>query len=92
MQELEILRILNEYGIDMLESFREINSTNGEDYRLNIIVNKKYVLRINTSIINEVRLESISRLCERYRQIGILAPKLYKNKEQVYSKEIKDII
>ena len=79
MRKEDILELMKGYGISQLDSCREIDSSNGSDYRLNIIIDKKYVLRINNAVMSEERLCSISRLCERYRSMGILAPSLYKN-------------
>ncbi len=84
MDNHEILDILREYGIDEFSDKKEIDSTNGDDYRLNIIIDKKYVLRINNAVMTEERLASIERLVERYRDIGVLAPRLFKNKEGNY--------
>ena len=79
MQKQEILEILNCYGIFSVNEYKVIDSTNLDDYRLNIIIDNKYVLRINNATITEERLQSISRLCERYRTIGVLTPRLYKS-------------
>ena len=84
MKKDELINILNNYSISDIIDYREIDTTNGDDYRVNIVVDKKYVLRINNDVITEERLQSVSRLCERYRSIGVLAPKLYKNKDGVY--------
>lgn len=43
---------------------------------LNIIIDNKYTLKMNNrESMREERLESISRLVERYLNIGIKAPK-----------------
>lgn len=84
MDKQDILGILREYGIDGFSEKKEIDSTNGDDYRLNIIIDKKYVLRINNAVMTEERLASIDRLAERYRSIGVLAPHFYKNKSKKY--------
>lgn len=43
---------------------------------LNIIIDNKYTLKMNNKeSMREERLESISRLVERYLNIGIKAPK-----------------
>jgi hypothetical protein len=84
MERTELLKYLDYYEITSLTSYKVIDSTNGADFRLNIIIDKKYVLRINTNIMTEERLESIDRLCERYCSIGIKTPKLYKNKNGNY--------
>lgn len=79
MERAELLGILAQYGVDSLSGWREIDSTNQGDYRLNVIVDNKYVLRVNNPVITEERLASISRLCERYRSIGVETPRLYRN-------------
>ncbi len=78
MNKQEILDILKNYGINDYGEKKEIDTSNGDDYRLNIILDKEYVLRINGDAITEDRLASIDRLAERYREMGLLAPKLYK--------------
>lgn len=79
MNREEILEILKHYVIASFEEAKEIDSTNGDDYRLNIIIDKKYVLRINNPVITESRLASVDRLAERYRAVGVLAPRLLRN-------------
>lgn len=79
MRKAEILNILKQFGIDDFAEKKEIDSTLEDDYRLNIILDKKYVLRINGDIMTEERLASIDRLAARYREIGVLAPRLYKS-------------
>jgi Ser/Thr protein kinase RdoA (MazF antagonist) len=74
----EIQELIKNYGINDYDEKKEIDTSNGDDYRLNIILDKKYVLRINGDAITEDRLASIDRLAERYREMGLLAPKLYK--------------
>ena len=79
MDKNTLLRILSNYNISSVSVYEEIDSSKGDDYRLNVIVDKKYVLRVNNPVITEERLESIERLCGRYRDIGVLAPHLFKN-------------
>ncbi len=84
MNKAEILGITGRYGITDFNEKKEIDSTNRDDYRLNIILDKKYVLRINGEAITEERLASIDRLAGRYREMGILAPRLYKTDNGKY--------
>ncbi|MDE6407637.1 MAG: phosphotransferase [Anaeroplasmataceae bacterium] len=84
MTKQEILEILEKYNITSFYTYKELETTNGTDYRLNIFIDNAYVLRINGSSITETRLESISRLCERYRKIGVLTPRIYPSKEGTY--------
>lgn len=80
MNKDEISSILGEYGIAGFEDHKVIDSTNGDDYRLNIIIDRRYVLRVNTAVITEERLGSIDRLAARYRKIGVAAPRLYRTR------------
>ena len=84
MDKSEILSITGQYDITDFDEKEEIDTSNGDDYRLNIILDRKYVLRINGDAITEERLSSIDRLAERYREMGLLAPKLYKNSSGKY--------
>ncbi len=84
MEKRELLEILKYYKISSITEYREIDSTKGDDYRLNVIIDNKYVLRINNPTITEERLQSISRLCERYRSINVLTPHLYKSIQGTY--------
>lgn len=43
------------------------------------------MLRINNDIISEERLASIDRLAERYQEIGVVAPRLFKTTSGNYS-------
>lgn len=54
------------------------DTSHGEDdIRWNFILDRKYVLKINSErSIWEQRLQEISRLIERYRSIGVYAPQL----------------
>ena len=85
MEKSEILDIIKEFGINDYIEKNEIDSSLDDDYRLNIVIDKKYVLRINNDIITEERLASIDRLTERYREIGVLVPRLYKTISGNYS-------
>ena len=84
MEKEKVLAILAGYGINDYSEAQEIDSTCGDDYRLNIVIDKKYVLRINGDVMTEERLASIDRLAGRYREIGVLAPRLFKNKDGRY--------
>ena len=84
MEKKEIVKILQEFGIDDYIEKKEVDSSLEGDYRLNIILDKRYVLRINNDVMTQERLASIDRLAERYRQIGVLAPRLFKNRAGKY--------
>lgn len=93
MTREELKLILENYEITNFKDYKVIDSTNNDDYRLNVIVDKAYVLRINdTKAITEERLSEIDRLATRYREIGILAPKLYKNKIGTFSTNLDNHI
>ena len=79
MERIELQKLLNKYNINNFSSYTEVDSSKLGDYRLNIIIDNRYVLRINHPVITEERLSSISRLCERYRDIGIMTPLIYRN-------------
>lgn len=81
MERSQIEELMRQYGIKTCHDIREIDSSKSGDYRLNIIVDRTYVLRINNPSITEERLEGISRLVARYRSIGVLAPGLFRNRE-----------
>ncbi|MDE5856712.1 MAG: phosphotransferase, partial [Anaeroplasmataceae bacterium] len=70
--------------IHSFTKYKELETTKGNDYRLNVFIDDRYVLRINSDSITEERLKSISRLCERYCKIGIVTPKLYISLEGTY--------
>ncbi|MDE7385013.1 MAG: hypothetical protein K2M84_04565, partial [Anaeroplasmataceae bacterium] len=63
MTKQEILEILKLYNIHSLSRYKELETTNGDDYRLNIFIDNRYVLRINGGSMTEERLSSISRVC-----------------------------
>lgn len=84
MKKEQLLALLCNYGIADVKEFSILDTTNRENYRLNIFIDNKYVLRINNNVMTEERLASIDRLCQRYHSIGILTPRLYKNKEGRY--------
>ncbi|MBQ1522412.1 MAG: phosphotransferase, partial [Erysipelotrichaceae bacterium] len=59
------------------------SSQNG-DYRLNLIIDNRYVLRINDPVVTEQRLSEIDGLVKKYNDCGIKAPCLIRNKEGSY--------
>ncbi len=77
MEEKEIIAILREYGVNKVDEIKRIDSSRGEkDIRLNYIVDKKYVLRINSAgAMTEERLQELERLIERYKSIGVSCPR-----------------
>jgi len=77
---------LQEYGIKY-KDYELIDSSRGDnDTRLNYIIDKKYVLRINDQkLISETKLKEIDDLCLRYESIGLLTPSLLKTTKDTYS-------
>lgn len=73
----ELGQLLNLFGISSYFSFREIDSSHEEaDLRWNYIIDKKYVLRVNScSVMTEDRLREINALAGRYIEAGIQCPK-----------------
>ena len=67
-----------------VKSYRIIDSTRNGDYRLNIIIDNRYVLRINDPVISEQRLSEISVLTDKYSKSGIKAPCLIRNKKGLF--------
>lgn len=75
--EAEIRKIISMFGIDSYSECREIDSSRDEeDVRYNYIIDKKYVLRYNTSdVMGEKRIHEINALVGRYLAEGIKCPK-----------------
>ena len=84
MDRAHLAALLSPYGVNQFESFRVVDSSKSNDYRLNIIVDRRYVLRINDPVITEERLAAIDRLAGRYRQIGVKAPRLFQTADGLY--------
>lgn len=72
----EIGHILSEYGINNYKECQEMDSSRGEeDQRWNYVIDKKYVLRFNSSnVMTEERIKEINELVLRYRKEGIICP------------------
>lgn len=78
--------ILSNYYIAYNNVSKVIDSSNHNDYRLNIFIDDKYVVRVNDSdIMSEHRLCEIQRLINRYNEIGVYVPHYIKNNEGNYS-------
>lgn len=83
--------ICKKYNINY-KSAKEID-TSKDDYRLNIILDNKYVIRINDQkVMTEDRLSEIQRLIGRYNSIGIYVPNYLMNSDGKYSIMIDDLI
>ena len=46
MKKEEILTVLSTYGIEKIDEYKIIDSSKQDDYRINIIIDGRYVLRI----------------------------------------------
>ncbi len=72
-QALELLRQFDIHSADTMEF---VDSSHGEDdIRHNYIIDKKYVLRLNSAkVMTEERLTELNTLIDRYRSFGMKAP------------------
>lgn len=79
MRDETIHKIVENYGMTVIERSEVIDSSHGEDdIRLTYIINQQYVLHCTSSkAITEEFLQDISRLVQRHLEIGVYAPKLY---------------
>lgn len=71
-----IAELLSQFGISNFENAEFIDSSHGDsDIRHNYIIDKKYVLRINSvKVMTEDRIEQLNTLIHRYRSFGMKAP------------------
>ena len=88
----EIQTILNKYGIESFNDTNMIDSSHGDqDIRNNYIIDKKFVLRVNSAkVMGEDRLKELNVLIRRYNDFGLKAPYFLPNKEGAYLLEYKD--
>ena len=72
----QVLDLLQLFNIHSAESIEYVDSSQGEDdIRHNYIIDKKYVLRLNSAkVMTEERLTELNTLIERYRSFGMKAP------------------
>ena len=75
-QYTHVLDLLRQFDIHGAENIEFVDSSHGEDdIRHNYIIDKKYVLRINSAkVMTEKRLAELNTLIERYRSFGMKAP------------------
>lgn len=93
MQELNLSQIntfLSPYEIPAIEGFELIDSSHGEeDARHNYILDRKYVLRVNSApVFTEQRLSELNRLIGRYREFGLKAPFFLPDKKGNYLQKV----
>ena len=55
MDRAHLAALLSPYGVNQFKGFRVVDSSKPNDYRLNIIVDRGYVVRINDPVITEER-------------------------------------
>ena len=60
MDRAQLAALLSPYGVNQFEDFRIIDSSKPNDYRLNIIVDRGYVVRINDPVITKERWEQLT--------------------------------
>ena len=72
----QVLDLLQQFQIYNAEKIEFVDSSQGEDdIRHNYIIDKKYVLRLNSAkVMTEERLTELNTLIERYRSFGMKAP------------------
>ena len=72
----QVLDLLRQFDIHNAENIEFVDSSQGEDdVRHNYIIDKKYVLRMNSAkVMTEKRLTELNTLIERYRSFGMKAP------------------
>ena len=87
----EIEQILDGFGIEAFENSEMIDSSHGNrDIRHNYIIDKKYVLRINSAqVMTEERVVELNTLVKKYNDFGIKAPYFIPNKLGKYVMEYK---
>ncbi len=72
----QLALLLSEYGIRQFGEVECKDSSHGEeDIRLQYILDKKYVLRVNSAaVMTEERFSELNRLISRYNEFGLRAP------------------
>ena len=72
----QVLDLLQLFDIHSAKCIEFVDSSQGEDdIRHNYIIDKKYVLRLNSAkVMTEERLTELNTLIERYRSFGMKAP------------------
>ncbi|MBR0473637.1 MAG: phosphotransferase [Erysipelotrichaceae bacterium] len=79
-----VSELFSKYIDEEITGCKVIDSSREEDFRMNYIINERYVLRVNSASLTEERLAEIDRLQKRYNYMGIKAPALYRNKDGRY--------
>lgn len=81
-----LLRLLADYGVDGFSEVRAVDTSHGEDdLRWNFILDRRYVLRINSApVMTEQRLAELAPLVERCRAFGVRAPRFLRGTDGRY--------
>lgn len=89
----DCIRIMKQYEIEKINDIKMIDSSRGEeDIRHNYIIDKKYVLRMNSAkIFSEERLRNLNCLIKRYNDFGIKAPLFLNDKSGKILHEDNDV-
>ena len=89
----ELEKICAGFGIEPIEIGDVIDTSHGEeDIRYHYIINRKYVLKINTApMVTEEFLRDINQLAQRYSDVGVWCPKIRKNMQGTYLYEWTDL-
>lgn len=76
LTEEAVRELLSRFGIDSFDHAECIDSSHGDqDIRYNYIIDKKYVLRLNSAhVMTDARLAELNGLIQRYRAFGMEAP------------------
>ena len=86
LTKTELAELLMQYGIPDFKTFEMIDSSHGEnDIRNNYIVDKAFVLRMNSArVMTEERIAELNTLIDRYREFGMLAPRFLPTRNGTY--------
>lgn len=92
LSKKEIEELLIQFGIKYFEEYEMIDSSHGQsDIRHNYIIDKKYVLRINSAkVMAEERIKELNILIKRYNDFGLKAPYYISNVCGTYVLEYKE--
>lgn len=88
----ELEELLIQFDINSFGECEMIDSSHGEsDIRHNYIIDKKYVLRINSAkVMTEERIKELNILIKRYNDFGLKAPYYISNVYGAYVLEYND--
>lgn len=83
----EIREIMSHFGISVEELSECFDTSHNEnDQRFNYVLDKKYVLKVNSAhVMWDSRLNEINRLIHRYLSIGLYCPKMLMTTENQLS-------